>query len=434
MRVFMRFVSVILFSVSLLFAQTTLDDALKLFKQEKYEMAFDAFLELVENDLTSTELNLHLARTAFKIKKYSEAIAAYERILINHPNHNLAKLELARSYFLLKRYTLSSQLFNEVLKNNPPLQVKINISNYLKEIKNKDKLSSLTGLIQIGANYDSNINGASNADTFYVPALGATFTNTSLDTHDWSHQEVVVLHHKLDTTKLWGFAIKNDFTIYSKNLQNFTDYNILYLSYAPTLAWQFDKLTVDFGISRDSMWYGGEYFLENYAPFTKLNYKTESQSNYMLLFKSITKTYQQDSFKTRNAKQQELTLSYQTRLGKRTSLFLREVIQLERKISGTDANVDYNSYDTSLGFTYILNPRWRLNTLLGYKNLKYLDKDAFFQQKHVQNRYTLKLGVTSLLTQSLSLDSSILGLQNDSTIETTNYERFAFAMNLIKKF
>ena len=424
---------------SLLFSQTTstdttLDEALELYKQEKYDQAFDAFLLLVDKDLASVELTFHLARSAFKAKKYSEAIAAYERILIMHPNHHLAKLELARTHFYIDQYKLSSKYFNEVLQANPPLQVKINIAKYIKKIKKKYEPNSITGVLQVGTTYDSNINGASTVDTFYVPAFGATFTNTALNAQDWSHQEVVIVHHVLDKHNDWGFAIKNDFTLYSKSLDTYSDFNILYINYSPAISWKFDKLFLDIGVSQDRMWFGGDYFLENHAAFSKLFYKHSLTDNYMVMIKDITKNYQQSTFQARDAKQEELTLSYQTRLNTRWSLFLREVVQIERKIAGTSKNVDYDSYDTNLGATYLWSARWRLNMLLAYKELNYKDKDPYFLTEHLEKRYSLKLGVKTLITESVSIDSSILGLRNDSTVELSDYERFAFSFNLNKTF
>ncbi len=411
----------------------TFKTALALYEKKEYQKAFNAFSVLLETDLASLKYNFYLARSAYFLKKFPIAIAAYERILISKPLNNRAKLELGDIYFILGQYQFSKQYFSEVLESQPPAVVQKKILVFLEKIEGKNSLHSYSGLIQAGLVYDSNINGTSDSDSFYVSSLGLTLTNSSLNVADTAHQEVVVLNHVWDKKDDWGFALKNDVTIFNKSLFEYGDYNILYMSYAPALSWKLGTKSLDVGLSLDTMNYGGEGYLRNSGLFSKMLFNSRKSSSTILL-KIIKKSYQLESLKVRDAALSELAYTYQEQLDKRWSYYAKSTLQIERKLSGTSETVDYDSLDINGGAYYIWSSKLRLNSSLGYRYLRYKDDDPFFLTEHVEKRVTLSAGMQNLLSHTLSIKSALTYLYNGSTTETTNYNRITLGVNLVKKF
>ncbi len=416
----------------------TYKEALALYKKKQYDEAFAAFIQLLETNFASVEYNYYLARSAFYIKEYNEAISAYERILINYPDNERAKLELGRIYFLLKQYTLSKKYFSEVLSGELPDAVRTNVRSYLAQMHEEKLYSSLTGMIYFGLNYDSNVYNNTYYEQYVIPSFGSygtlNYNNTANDKQDWAHQEILSLSHLLDTSKQWGFAIKNDITFFARTLEDYSDRNIRFVNYTPALAWKAKNTLIDAGITFDSMWFAGELFLKNIGGIVKYSYLYENGDVLTAQFKQMNKNYTQSSYQDRDARFSELNLIYQKRYSALASWYLKEQIQVERKKGGLRTDVSFDSTDTLVGYNRELQKRWKLDTSISYKKLFYKDSNTFFLKKQEDERWMLTVALQHYISKTLIVQAITNGIDNSSNIEPYNYEKLTFSLNVMKKF
>ena len=98
-----------------------------------------------------------------------EAIAALHAILVERPDLVRVRLELARAFFLKEEDGLSRRHFDQVLAGNPPAAVVTNIRRFLSIMRARRRWTAYAGAA-IAPN--SNINGASDAETVLIPVFG----------------------------------------------------------------------------------------------------------------------------------------------------------------------------------------------------------------------------------------------------------------------
>lgn len=97
-----------------------------------------------------------------------EAIASFHAILVERPELIRVRLEMARAFFLKGDDALSREHFERVLAGNPPSSMAANINRFLSAIRARRLWRGYFGFALAP---DSNINSASESDTFYIGRL-----------------------------------------------------------------------------------------------------------------------------------------------------------------------------------------------------------------------------------------------------------------------
>ena len=234
--------------------------ALQLYKAKRYINSYNKFNELFKENTNNVNINFYLGRSAFQIKKFDEALIAYERVLFEKPNALRTKYEMARTFFLLNDYKNSKKEFL-LLKNNKKINknLKIRIDKYLNTIENKTKKNYFKGALIFGLGHDSNINNSPSEDDY-----GQNINNATPRNNDYSHEEILsLIHtHKINDEK----NIDNNFLIYSKNMFKYTEKDIIFLSYSPSLTIMHNNsLKVSYGIFIDNIHIDSKNYLSTYG-------------------------------------------------------------------------------------------------------------------------------------------------------------------------
>lgn len=116
----------------------------------------------------------YLGTAAIDTGNVSEGVLLLEEYLKAKPDDLVARLELARGYFLLNDYTRASAEFEAVKKTDPPPEVAANIDVFLKAISEREagSVTAITGFLEGGVGYDSNVNGGVNNPNIFLANLG----------------------------------------------------------------------------------------------------------------------------------------------------------------------------------------------------------------------------------------------------------------------
>ena len=189
------------------------------FDKAEFDKAFESYFELFRQDPGDPDINFNLGRAAFETGDYEAAIMAFERVLINRPDAVRAKLEIARSYYKLGSLESSEQYFQEVLAVNPPENVRSNINQYIKAIRQSKKEHFLSGKLSLGLDFDDNVNAApTNSDIGINTTLGEVITVTvdrpEKDQIYTSMANLNYLYRPLDSTVSWKFSSLNYNAVY----------------------------------------------------------------------------------------------------------------------------------------------------------------------------------------------------------------------------
>lgn len=106
----------------------------------------------------------------------SEGVRLLEEYLKAKPDDLVARLELARGYFLLNDNARARTEF-EAVKNHvppPPPEVIANIDTFLEQIRGREAAlkTAVTGYLEGGIGYDSNVNGGVGDRNIFLANLG----------------------------------------------------------------------------------------------------------------------------------------------------------------------------------------------------------------------------------------------------------------------
>jgi tetratricopeptide (TPR) repeat protein len=115
---------------------------------------FDYLLGLAANDAGDPE----------------RAVFALERVLAVQPGNTLARAEIAKAYFAMGERDTARREFETVRKQPIPPQAKETIDRFLSAISAAE-VTQVTGFVEFGLGYDSNVNSATGANQIAIPAL-----------------------------------------------------------------------------------------------------------------------------------------------------------------------------------------------------------------------------------------------------------------------
>lgn len=113
-----------------------LEQAIFYFNNKEYKKAHNLLITLNKTFSKNPKFNFYLARSFFELGNFNKAMKLYKFILTSNEKDIRVRLELARTYYELSKFELSKKEFNTVLKQKLPNNVKENVKQYLKQIKN----------------------------------------------------------------------------------------------------------------------------------------------------------------------------------------------------------------------------------------------------------------------------------------------------------
>jgi tetratricopeptide (TPR) repeat protein len=170
---------------SLAFADQITDRARLLLQQKNPQAAYRLLEPLESQRAGDPEYDYLLGIAALDSGERERAVFALERVLAVNPNHAQARAEIARAYFLLGEKENALREFQNVRATNPPEAVRQTIDRYLSALGVGP--TQLSGFVEIGFGWDSNVNSATASNQIAIPALGgivATIAPSGVKIHD----------------------------------------------------------------------------------------------------------------------------------------------------------------------------------------------------------------------------------------------------------
>lgn len=163
-------VALLLAAVPAAHAQVDVERLAELVRAGDYEAAYELAHEHVGEMAGNVEFDFYYGIAAVDTGNLSEGIFALERVLIAQPGADRARLELARAYFLRGDDRRARQEFEAVEAHDPPAPVQAQIERYQLAMQRRAGRyeSSVSGYIEFGAGYDSNVNSATDAESVEI--------------------------------------------------------------------------------------------------------------------------------------------------------------------------------------------------------------------------------------------------------------------------
>lgn len=152
-------------------ADALTDRAKRLIQQGQQKAAYQLLLPEEGARAGDPEYDYLLGISALDSGEPERAVFALERVLAVQPNNHLARAEIAKAYFAMGERDTARREFETVRKQSIPPEAKETIDRYLSAIASSD-VTRVSGFVEFGLGYDTNVNSATGANQIALPALG----------------------------------------------------------------------------------------------------------------------------------------------------------------------------------------------------------------------------------------------------------------------
>jgi outer membrane protein len=159
-------------------ADALTDQAKRLLAQKQPKQAYNLLLPQEAARAGDPEFDYLLGVAALDSGDRERAVFALERVLAVQPNNHLARAEIARAYLEMGERDTARREFETVRRQPIPENAKATIDRFLSGIAASD-ITQITGFVELGAGYDTNVNSAMSNSQIALPVLGGlVFTLT----------------------------------------------------------------------------------------------------------------------------------------------------------------------------------------------------------------------------------------------------------------
>lgn len=426
-------------------AETPLGKAMRLFKEQKFKEAYDAFYKLFEEDVGNARINFYLGLSASNAKMYDEAVSAFERVLINEPNHLRARLEFAKAHFFLKNFEEAETEFIKVLQNKDlPEPVIVSINKFLDIIETTKNRNHFQSIAMVGLKYDNNINNDVGentpindlADDWQVfEAQMEGFAPVS----DAMHEEMYNLNHIYDFGRLGDYFMQNSFLIFAQNYSgkeykqdtetlSTDDKNLIFSSVSSGIGTKTKNVNFLIKAHYDAINLAGEEIMSvvglemNYARPYSQNITWDTKWKYQN--KDVAANDDGDSG------YMELNLGM-----KRNDPETKDVIAFNLGISQERANVAANTDNDIMNLRALYTKAFsdKLSSTAGYtyKTIDYLEKSPIDKNVRADTQHNFTLSSMYKYNLSTMINGTANYIMNDSSRDSFTYDKFQVGANVM---
>jgi len=416
--------------------QKSYTNGIAAYKSQDFKTAYTSLFDVYLSNLSDTQFNFALGRSAYETGNYETALAAFERVEMLDPASIRNKLELAKTYFMLKMYQDSELAFQEVLENtNLPENIRTTIELYAKVQKVQQK-SFTYASVNLDWIYDSNVNYGALDDTYTLFDTNGNereYANASEES-DYALQMFANIINVYDIGQKNGFAIKNKLTLFSKEYQDLDEYDIQYLGYTPSLLYKDTKNLREIGLDFGILNVADKAYLRTVAIVPKIEYRHTNTLKSIASIKLQKKDFVQKTHQDLDAKHYEIGYSLQKVLSPYAYIQGNLTALREKKEQGSRVDVNYKEYKAGIAYANQLTPIFSTDLLAEYKKRDYEDYSTLFQSKRSNDTQTVAVALKAKIMKTLT--THLKGTYNkvDSNQERFSYKKHTITLGLTKTF
>lgn len=398
-------------------------------RHQAYEYA-SHYLDALEGD---PYFDYYYGVSAIDAGFASEGVFALERVLMQFPQDHVARLELARGYFILQEFARSRQEFEAVLKIDPPDGVKRTAYLYLDRIRIEEARykTTVSGFVELGAGYDSNVNSAP-GDTF-----------NGLLTPDSTSQEDGFYNLSGSAQLAYPFAPGWKLNIVGignlKKNQDFSQYDTTSGTLQTGVSLKTKSSQYNFDLVAQAFLLDGESYRTLAGANAGWVYQMTEQSSFNSSFQFARLSY--DTYSILDSDLMTLNLGY----SKEFSASLAPVFFSNFKVgnenaksdlAGAEANTSRNIYSLRLGVALSFSSQFIMQAALGTQGSRYKGEQVTIPVgiKRNDTYNTADLSLFWLLNKDWRIDSRIAYSKNDSNVPLREYDRLLASVNVNYNF
>jgi tetratricopeptide (TPR) repeat protein len=418
---------------SLAFADEITDRARRLLQEKNPQAAYQLLQPLESQRAGDPEYDYLLGIAALDSGERERAVFALERVLAVNPNHAQARAEIARAYFLLGEKENALREFQNVRATNPPEAVKQTIDRYLSALG--VGATQLSGFLEIGFGWDSNVNSATASNQIAIPALGgivATIAPSGVKIHDTfttAGGGVSVVH---GFTREWavvaGAAVNGKFNTHQSDFNTGTvDGNL-------GLRWSRGREAITAGYQGQDFRVDNDDFRRSNGVVAQWQHSYSESSQVSLFVQEANLAYPTQSIRDARRTIGGVAFGYGWDTPSKPVVFGSLYGGSEKQKEADQPQLGHKPVGVRLGGQVSVGANAVLFGLLSYERRVYNGDDPIFLVTRRDKQSDIRLGVNYALRPGWLLVPQVAYTDNQSNIDLDKYGRTVISLTLRKTF
>lgn len=354
-------------------------EARKKLSEESPDVTYAQVLESPDDPA----LNYAYARTQVRKGDLKGAAATLERMLMVDPGLDQIRLFYAVVLFRLDNLAEARREFETVVNSGAETALKTEAENYLKAIRQRERLTTVSGGLSAGAEYDSNRNASPDSEKRLFLDTPITLTGSSRKQDDTAF----IFLGNAELRRVAGAMKKNELfgglAYYRADQDGVKAVNLQAFSYKLGDAYKAGRAVLTPSITYDRVLLDGESFLSNSGAGLRLDNKFNKLTDYWLEAKYTYQDYL--SIPTLASNPQRRGGLYAVSAGAGRVLTPVMKLSAEAGFTAKRAARDYNAYD---GLAFTLRHSWLLGKGMFLLSSAAIERDAYLQEDAVISRKT----------------------------------------------
>ena len=406
-------------------------DLERLLADQRYDEAYELAVEHRGELEGELQFDFLYGRAAVNAGELSEGIFALERVVMRRPGFAQARLELARAYYLSGEDIRARHHFDAVLAQDPPAPVVATIERFQQRMQARaDRYATtITGHLELGTGYDSNVNSATSSDTVDAQIFGLTLPieveDETSDTFLRTAGQLQVSRPVSPSQTLFArgdFELRNNWSETEFSTQRYGG-RVGTIFHGErvrtTLAGRAQQFRLDsqayqnlFGLSADISASVSETMMLNAGlQGMRLRYADlpDRDADLGIVSAGLTHFWPRSSW----------------RPVVNVTLFAgRE--DADESTAGAQANTDRDLYGINGLLRLQFAPEWSLTTRAQYRHSQYDEENALFDETREEDYYQVSLELDWNPSARWTLGPKLEYRNNDANIELFDYDRTVF--------
>ena len=418
---------------SLAFADEITDRARRLLQEKNPQAAYRLLEPLESQRAGDPEYDYLLGIAALDSGERERAVFALERVLAVNPSHAQARAEIARAYFLLGEKENAVREFQNVRATNPPEAVKQTIDRYLSALG--VGATQLSGFLEIGFGWDSNVNSATASNQIAIPALGgivATIAPSGVKIHDTfttAGGGVSVVH---GFTPEWavvaGAAVNGKFNTHQSDFNTGTvDGNL-------GLRWARGQEAITAGYQGQDFRVDNDDFRRSNGVVAQWQHSYSEYSQVSLFVQEADLSYPTQSIRDARRTIVGVAFGHGWDAPSKPVVFGSLYGGSEKQKEADQPQLGHKPVGVRLGGQVSVGANAVLFGLLSYERRVYGGDDPFFLVTRRDKQSDIRLGMNYALRPGWLLVPQIAYTGNQSNIDLNKYDRAVISLTLRKTF
>ena len=405
------------------------DRAKQLLRDRQAKQAYELLLPQEPARAGDPEFDYLLGISALDAGEPERAVFALERVLAMQPSNHVARAEIARAYLALGEREAARREFETVRRQQIPEDAKATVDRFLSAIAAGD-VTQVSGYLEAGLGYDSNVNSATSSSQIALPGLGiiATLTPASLERSDHfaSFAGGVNVTHKLSPAWALVGAASGAMKINADE----GAFDTITADGSIGGRWTHNKEAVTVGLQAQHFEVDFTRFRETHGVVAQWqhNYHERRQATVFGQFSKLTYPTQG----IRDADRQVVGIAYGQALTGTYSpvMFGSAYAGTEREEAAGVPHLGHDLVGIRLGGQLRLATGWAAFASAAHERREYGGPEPLFAVTREDRQYDLAAGITHTLRPGTTLVMQLSHTRNDSNVAINDFDRTIAAVTL----